>query len=473
MTQNDYRAKWDDCRELIRQKIESRQYSTWFQPLTFASYNAEKKELRINAPSHFFNEYISSHFAKEVLDALKEGFDDGVKLFFRQVTDKTNGQIQTTEIEKDREQRTTTTEQVTTTNNTQGNAKRPELDSHLIAEYTFDTFIQGTSNMLLRSVGISIAENPKQTTFNPLFIYGHSGVGKTHLVNAIGKAIKDMHPYKRVLYLSANLFQQQYVSSVKNNTTNDFMRFYQQIDVLIIDDIQEFATQTKTQNTFFHIFNHLKQNGKQIIMTCDRPPTELQGMEERLLTRFKWGLSAELEQPDEKLRRGILVNKIHRNGLNIPKDVIDYISKNVTDSVRSLEGVINSLLAHSVVYNSDITLNMAERIVGKAIRLEKKPITIDEIIDHTCAMLNVNKNDIFSATRKANVVQARQIAMYLTQRLTDMSTNKIGAYIGGRNHATVLHSINTVKDLMNTDNRICTLVNKIEQNIRQHKPIDK
>lgn len=473
MTQNDYRAKWDDCRELIRQKIEPRHYSTWFQPLTFASYNADKKELRINAPSVFFNEYISKHFAKELLEALSDIFGEKTKLFFRQVTDKTNGQIQTTEIEKDHEQRSTTSAQQNADKVNINNKKGAELDSHLMAEYTFDNFIQGASNMLPRSVGMSIAENPKQTTFNPLFIYGHSGVGKTHLVNAIGSAIKERHPHKRVLYLSANLFQQQYVSSVKNSTINDFMRFYQQIDVLIIDDVQEFAAQTRTQNTFFHIFNHLKQNGKQIILTCDRPPTDLQGMEERLLTRFKWGLSAELEQPDEKLRRGILVNKIHRNGLNIPKDVIDYISKNVTDSVRSLEGVINSLLAHSVVYNSEITLSMAERIVGKAIRLDKKPITVDEIIDHTCAMLNISKDDIFSATRKANVVQARQIAMYLTQKLTDMSTNKIGAYIGGRNHATVLHSINSVKDQMNTDNRICTLVNKIEQNVRQHKPIEK
>lgn len=473
MTQNDYRAKWDDCRELIRQKIEPRHFSTWFQPLTFASYNADKKELRINAPSVFFNEYISKHFAKELLEALSDIFGEKTKLFFRQVTDKTNGQIQTTEIEKDHEQRSTTSAQQNADKVNINNKKGAELDSHLMAEYTFDNFIQGASNMLPRSVGMSIAENPKQTTFNPLFIYGHSGVGKTHLVNAIGSAIKERHPHKRVLYLSANLFQQQYVSSVKNSTINDFMRFYQQIDVLIIDDVQEFAAQTRTQNTFFHIFNHLKQNGKQIILTCDRPPTDLQGMEERLLTRFKWGLSAELEQPDEKLRRGILVNKIHRNGLNIPKDVIDYISKNVTDSVRSLEGVINSLLAHSVVYNSEITLSMAERIVGKAIRLDKKPITVDEIIDHTCAMLNISKDDIFSATRKANVVQARQIAMYLTQKLTDMSTNKIGAYIGGRNHATVLHSINSVKDQMNTDNRICTLVNKIEQNVRQHKPIEK
>lgn len=460
MTQNDYRFKWDACREYIKKNLEPRQYSTWFEPLTFCSYNAQSRELRINAPSSYFNEYISTHFAALVLAALKEEFDQGVKLFFRQMTDQTNRKTQTTEVETKPapkpEQRKSS----------------PELDSHLIQDYSFENFIQGSANVLPRSVGMSIAENPKQTTFNPLYIFGHSGVGKTHLVNAIGRALKEKHPELRVLYLSAHLFQVQYVDAVRKNTTNDFIRFYQQIDVLIIDDIQEFATQTKTQNTFFHIFNHLKQNGKQIILTCDRPSSELQGMEERMLTRFKWGLQAELEQPDEKLRRGILINKVHRNGLDIPKDVIEYISKNITDSVRSLEGVINSLLAHSVVYNCEISLEMAERIVGKAVRMDKKPITVDEIIDHTCAMLHINRDDIFAATRKANVVQARQIAMYLAQKLTDLSTNKIGAYVGGRSHATVIHSINCIKDQMNTNNRVCTLVNKIEQNIRQHNPID-
>lgn len=458
MTQNDYRFKWEACREFIKNNLEPRQYSTWFEPLTFCSYNAQTKTLIVKAPSPFFNEYISTHFSTLLMAALRKEFEQDIKLFFRQMTDQAHNKTQTTEIEKER-----TTQPAP--------QSKPELDSHLIKEYSFENFIQGSSNLLPRSVGMSIAENPKQTTFNPLYIYGHSGVGKTHLVNAIGRMIKEKHPELRVLYLSAHLFQVQYVDAVRKNTTNDFIRFYQQIDVLIIDDVQEFATQTKTQNTFFHIFNHLKQNGKQIIMTCDRPSSELQGMEERMLTRFKWGLQAEMEQPDEKLRRGILVNKIHRNGLDIPKDVVEFISKNVTDSVRALEGVINSLLAHSVVYNCDITLDMAERIVGKAVRMDKKPITVDEIIDHTCAVMNVKKEDIFSATRKANVVLARQTAMYLTQKMTDLSTNKIGAYIGGRSHATVIHAIRSIKDLIDTDNRISTMISKIEHNIRQHKPI--
>ena len=224
-----------------------------------------------------------------------------------------------------------------------------DLDPQLNRNYSFENFIEGVSNKLPRSVGQAIAEHPKQSTFNPLFIYGASGVGKTHLVNAIGAKIKELHPTKRVLYVSAHLFQVQYTDSVRKNTVNDFINFYQTIDVLIIDDVQEFASLTKTQNTFFHIFNHLHQNGRQLILTSDRPPTALQGMEERLLTRFKWGLLAELEKPNQQLRHDILENKIRQDGLKIPEEVIDFVSENVNDSVRELEGIVNSLMAYSVV----------------------------------------------------------------------------------------------------------------------------
>ena len=237
--------------------------------------------------------------------------------------------------------------------------------------------------------------------------------------------------------------------------------------MLILDDIQEFAALTKTQSTFFHIFNHLKQNGKQIILTCDRPPMELQGMMDRLITRFKWGLLAELELPDEKLRRGILSNKIHRNGLKIPVDVVDYISRNVKDSVRDLEGVINSLMAHSVVYNCDINLDMARRIVGYATRTENKPITIDDIMEHTCTLCKVSKDDIFSSTRRANVVQARQIAMYLAQKYTDLSVSRIGSLVGKRNHTTALHSIKTITDRLVHDKKLGQLLNEIEISLKE------
>ncbi|MCQ2222287.1 MAG: chromosomal replication initiator protein DnaA [Bacteroidaceae bacterium] len=470
MTQNEYKEKWERCLEIIKNNFgESNQshYKTWFEPLSFYSYNAQSKELKINAPSSFYGEYIGAHFAKLTYSALRREFGTDVRLLLRQLTDSENKIRQTEEVPKSTLAtiRPATHKANEAPTPLQSHAVSPEIDSHLIADYTFDNFIEGVSNLLPRSVGMSIAKNPDQTTFNPLFIYGHSGVGKTHLVNAIGKAIKDLHPQKKVIYLSAHLFQVQYVDSVRKNTFNDFIRYYQQFDVLILDDVQEFAAQEKTQETFFHIFNHLKQNGKQIILTCDRPPVELKGMQERLLTRFKWGLLAELEQPDEKLRRGILNNKIHRNGLKIPQDVVEYISKNVTNSVRDLEGVINSLMAHSVVYNCDINLDMARRIIKVSTNVEKKPITIDEIIEHACVVCKVKKEEIFSATRRAPVVMARQIAMYLAQKHTDLSTSKIGALVGKRNHTTVLHSVRSVTEQMDTNKALGQMIKQIENNI--------
>lgn len=474
MSQNEFKAKWERCREIIKNNLEEHHFRTWFEPLSFYSFNTQTNELKINAPSSFFNEYIGEHFAQLTYAALRNQFGPEVRLYFRQMTDNENKIAHVVESVNvpinSAAQAAKTVSQAPAPQ--PSHDVRPELDSHLIAEYSFDNFIEGQSNVLPRSVGMSIAKNPKMMTFNPLFIYGHSGVGKTHLVNAIGKAIKELHPDKRVLYLSAHLFHVQYVDAVRKNTVNDFIRFYQQIDVLIIDDIQEFATLQKTQNTFFHIFNHLKQNGKQLILTCDRPPAELQSMEERLITRFKWGLLAELGLPDEKLRRGILASKIHRNGLKIPQNVVNFISETVTDSVRDLEGVLNSLMAHSVVYNCDIDIEMARRVVGHATKVENKPITIEDIIAHTCAACQVSQKDLLSTSRKANVVTARQIAMYLAQKLTDLSTSKIGALIGKRNHTTVLHSVTTINDRMSTDKKLRAKVEEIESNIKQHKSLD-
>ena len=312
-------------------------------------------------------------------------------------------------------------------------------------------------------MGQAIAEHPKQTTFNPLFIYGPSGVGKTHLVNAIGTRIKELYPMKRVLYVSAHLFQVQYTDSVRKNTVNDFINFYQTIDVLIIDDVQEFASLTKTQNTFFHIFNHLHQNGKQLILTSDRPPTALQGMEDRLLTRFKWGLLAELEKPNQQLRHDILESKIRREGLKIPEDVVDFVSENVNDSVRELEGVVNSLMAYSVVWNRDIDLPLAEQILKRAVKTENKPITIDMILDKVCNYFNVKQEDVFTKCRKQPVAQVRQIAMYLAQKHTNLSLARIGALIGKRTHATVLHSCNVVEDRLHVDKNFKSTMDEIDQ----------
>ena len=294
-------------------------------------------------------------------------------------------------------------------------------------------------------------------------------MGKTHLVNAIGTKIKELYPQKRVLYLSAHLFQVQYTDSVRHNTVNDFITFYQSIDVLIIDDIQEFASLSKTQNTFFHIFNHLHQNGRQLILTSDRPPTALQGMEERLLTRFKWGLLAELEKPNEQLRKDILKSKIRHDGLKIPEEVIEFVSENVNNSVRELEGIVNSLMAYSVVYNRDVDLPLAEQIVRRAVKIEHKPITIDLILEKTCEYFGVKQEDIFTASRKQNIVQVRQIAMFLAQKYTNLSSARIGSLIGKRNHATVLHSCNIVEGRMKVDKAYKTKIEEIEKILKNNK----
>ena len=342
-----------------------------------------------------------------------------------------------------------------------------DLDPHLNPDYNFDTFIEGFSNKLSRSVAEAVALNPAKTIFNPLFFYGASGVGKTHLSNAIGTKIKELYPGKRVLYVSAHLFQVQYTDSVRNNTINDFINFYQTIDVLIIDDIQEFAGVTKTQNTFFHIFNHLHQNGKQLILTSDRAPVLLQGMEERLITRFKWGMVAELERQTIELRKNILRNKIHRDGLQFPEEVIEYIAENVSDSVRDLEGIIISLMAHSTIYNKEIDLDLAQRIIRKVVKCESKSITVDQIINAVCKHFSLDVATIHTKSRKREVVQARQIAMFLTKQHTDYSTAKIGTLIGGKDHATVLHACKMVKELKEVDKGFRSELDEIQNTLKK------
>lgn len=453
---------WEQCLRIIRDNVTDQQYKTWFTPIICLSY--ENGALTLKVPSPFVYEYLEEHYVGLLRSVLNRVYGTGTKLLYRVEVDKSNNQTMDLETTT-RPAKVPASRPVTGGNLSPNPLQAPmpqDLDPQLNTNYNFDNFIEGISNKLPRSVGQAIAEHPKQTTFNPLFIYGPSGVGKTHLVNAIGTRLKELHPEKRVLYVSAHLFQVQYTDSVRKNTINDFINFYQTIDVLIIDDVQEFASLTKTQNTFFHIFNHLHQNGKQLILTSDRPPIALQGMEERLLTRFKWGLLAELEKPNQELRKAILRNKIRRDGLNIPEDVVDYISENVNDSIRDLEGIVNSLMAYSVVYNRDIDLALAEQTVKRVVRIENKPITVDFILEKVCEYFNVKTEDVFTSSRKQNIVQVRQIAMYFAQKLTGLSSARIGALIGKRNHATVLYSCNQVQDCIQVDKNFKRKMDELE-----------
>jgi chromosomal replication initiator protein len=316
---------------------------------------------------------------------------------------------------------------------------------------------------------MTIAEHPKKTQFNPMFIYGPSGCGKTHLINAIGVRTKELFPQMRVLYVSARLFQVQYTNAQLRNKINDFINFYQTVDMLIVDDVQEWMTAVKTQDTFFHIFNHLFRNGKRIILASDRPPVDLKGMNERLLTRFSCGLIAELEKPNEQLCVDILNSKIRRDGLNIPEDVVMFIAQTANGSVRDLEGVINSLLAYSIVYNGKIDIKLAERVVKRAVKIDDHPLTIDDIVETVCNHFNVSPSAVNGKSRRRELVVARQVSMFLAQKYTKMPASRIGKLVGNRDHSTVIHSCKHIEQLMQVDKTFRDELQSIENSFRIKK----
>ena len=459
-------ALWEQCLQLIRDNVTEQQYATWFSPITFEAFDTATNNLLVQVPSPFVYEYLEENYVDLLSKVLTRVYGKGVQLKYRIVTDKAHNLTQ--DIQSDTVDKVET--QLPTNRANQSptllDVALQEIDPQLDLHKSFSNYIEGDSNKLPRSIGLSIAEHPKTTQFNPMFIYGPSGCGKTHLINAIGLRIKQLYPQKRVLYISARLFQVQYTNSVLNNTTNDFINFYQTIDILIVDDIQEWITATKTQDTFFHIFNHLFMNGKRIILASDRPPVELKGMNERLLTRFACGLIAELEKPNVQLCVDILNSKIKRDGLSIPNDVVQFIAQTANGSVRDLEGVINSLLAYSVVYNSNIDMRLAERVIKRSVKIDDEPLTIDEIIDKVCIHFNVTATAVNSRSRKQDIVLARQVSMYLAQKHTKMPASRIGKLVGGRDHSTVLHSCSQIEKRLQVDKGFIAELSTIENSFK-------
>jgi len=457
---------WNKCLTIIKDNINDASYNTWFAPIVPVKF--ENKVFVIQVPSQFFVEYIEEKYIDLLGMTLIRVAGNGTKLEYRVLIDKGSGTE--TQIPSIAEKISKPTGNPVSQNayiSPYQRVQLPEIDPQLNYYFNFNNLIEGKSNKLARTAGINIANDPGKTIFNPLFVYGKSGVGKTHLANAIGVMTKQLHPEKRVLYVSANTFQIQYTDAVRNNTQNDFLNFYQTIDVLLIDDIQEISGKTGTQNTFFHIFNHLHQTGKQLVLTADRSPIEMAGMEQRLLTRFKWGLSAEIEKPDLELRKQILLSKIYRDGLDISEQVVNYIAENVVDNVRDLEGVLISLLAHSTLTNMPIDLDLAEKVISRIVNITPKELTIEQIRDTVCEYFKLSIDAISTKSRKLEVVQARQIAMYLSKQLTKSSLSTIGNYIGKRDHATVLHACKKVVDLMDTDKLFRKNVLEIEQRLRK------
>lgn len=460
------KALWNDSLKLIKENVTEQQFQTWFKPIIFESYKPASKTLLVQVPSPFVYEYLEENYVDLLSKVLTRVFGQGVRLTYRVVTDKTHNITQDIQAEPTENIESQKVTQRANQSPTVLDATPQELDPQLDPHKSFGNFIEGDSNKLPRSIGLSIAEHPDTQQFNPMFIYGPSGCGKTHLLNAIGLRTKQLFPKKRVLYISARLFQVQYTSSVLHNTTNDFINFYQTIDVLIVDDIQEWITASKTQDTFFHIFNHLFRNGKRIILACDRPPVELQGMNERLLTRFACGLIAELEKPNMQLCIDILNSKIKHDGLHIPEDVVHFIAQTANGSVRDLQGVINSLLAYSVVYNSNIDMRLAQRVIKRAVKIDDKPLTIDDILEKVCSFFNVTATAINSRSRKHDIVIARQVSMYLAHKFTKMPASRIGKLVGGRDHSTVIHSCSQIEKRLQVDKKFNAELSSIENSFK-------
>ena len=451
----ELQQKWAQCQTILADNLTSSAYQTWFAPIIPLQF--ENGVLVLQVKSQFVAEYIEENYIQLLSATIIRVFGQGTHLEYRVLIDSASGAA--TMLPSAGAQA-----HVNPINNA---PKQPDsFDSQLNTFYTFDSFVAGEPNKLARTAGIAIAKQPGYTAFNPLFIYGGSGVGKTHLANAIGNQVKTFNPHARVLYVSANTFKLQYQDAAKTNRIPDFLNFYQTVDVLIVDDIQYFAGLKGTQDTFFHIFNYLQQSRKQLILTSDRPPIELKDIEERLLTRFKWGLSAEIKHPDYQLRKNILLSKMRRDGITLTDDVVDFIASNVRNSVRDLEGILASLLAHSTLTDREIDVKLAEQVVSHIVAIQPRKITVGDVIGAVAEHYSVPEKALLSANRSREVSNARHLAIYLTKELTESSLTEIGFKMGKRTHATVLHSIALVKEKLEFDPVLRQTVSQIESALR-------
>jgi chromosomal replication initiator protein len=465
---------WNNCLTFIKDNIQQQAFKTWFEPII--PLKLTENSLSIQVPSKFFYEWLEEHYVKLLKVALTRELGADARLIYIIKMENTFGNKKPfTESIPSNHQVGLSTQQVDAPLQAfTSELKNPfvipgirnlQIESQLNPNYNFENFLEGDSNRLARSAGMAVANKPGGTSFNPLMIFGGVGLGKTHLAHAIGVDIKDKYPDKTVLYISAEKFTQQYIESVKKNTRNDFIHFYQVIDVLIIDDVQFLSGKSGTQDVFFHIFNHLHQNGKQVIITSDKPPVEMQDIEQRLLSRFKWGLSAELQVPDLETRISILKNRLFRDGVNIDENIIEYVAKNIKTNVRELEGAIISLIAQSSFNRVEIDLDLAKEIVNKFVKNTKREVSIDYIQKVVSEYFQMDVATLQSKTRKRHIVQARQLAMYFAKKFTKASLASIGSQIGKRDHATVLHACKTVDNLSFTDKQFRKYVEDLNQKL--------
>jgi chromosomal replication initiator protein len=474
----DFIGVWDRCLHIIQDNISHQKFKTWFEPIK--PIKIEDNVLTIQVPSQFFYEWLEEHYINLLKKTIRQELGPEGRLEYSIVMDSAfAGESPLTINLPTTNKRSVKNEPVSMPLDlNRGNSKeipnpfiipglkKLKIHSQLNENYSFDNFVEGDCNRLARSAGYAVASNPGKTAFNPLFLYSNTGLGKTHLAHAIGLQVKENFPDKTVLYLAADQFIQQFVESVRNNTQNDFVHFYQMIDVLIIDDIHFLVSKEKTQNVFFHIFNHLHQNGKQLVITSDKAPVELKGMETRLLSRFKWGLAADLQVPDIETRIAILEKKLYNDGITMPSEVVEYLAYCITTNIRELEGALISILAQSSLNRKEITLDLAKQMIDKFVKNTSREISIDYIQKVVCDYFSLPVEQMNSKTRKREIVQARQLAMYFSKKHTKASLATIGLHCGNKDHATVLHACRTVNNLIETDKQFRIYVEELEKKIK-------
>lgn len=472
----DHTAVWDSCMQTIRKNVNAQSFKTWFEPIK--AVRLVESALTIQVPNKFFYEWLEEHYVSLLKMTIRKELGDKGRLEYQILMNQAEEQrrrAKTPVLQEANGEPAAVAEgygpgmvdaQYIKNPFVIPGIKKVRIDPQLIPNYTFETFIEGDCNRLARSAGVAVARNPGGTAFNPLIIFGDVGLGKTHLAHAIGNEVVAKNPDKQVLYVSSDKFTNQIIESIRNNAVNDFVNFYQLADVLIIDDVQFLANKVKTQEIFFNIFNQLHQQGKQIILTSDRPPKDLEGMEERLISRFKWGLSADLQVPDFETRMAILEARMGREGVDLPQSVLEFICYNIRNNIRELEGVLISMIAQSSLNRREIDLDLAKEVVKNFVTEINKEITIEFIQQLVADHFSVPVDKLAGETRKRQIVIARQLSMYLAKNLTDKSLKAIGERFGGRDHSTVIYSCKTVQDLLDTDMIFKETVAELEKKIR-------
>ncbi|QXD13742.1 chromosomal replication initiator protein DnaA [Rhodocaloribacter litoris] len=500
---------WKQCLDIIRDNISRQSFKTWFEPLKAVrlEQDGELIKLTVQLPSQFYYEWLEEHYFALLRKTITKVLGPQGRLFYDIVIEKDDAEggyegasvqlpsrspanepppvasgVDRPPPESGAEPATPTSEPPAPSRFGPGGLppapitnpfvipgiRKADVDSRLNAHYTFERFIEGDCNRLARSAALAIAQQPGATSFNPFLVYGGVGLGKTHLIQAIGNYIKANRRTETVLYVSSERFTTEFVQAIQHNRASDFSLFYRQIDLLIIDDVQFFGGKEKTQEEFFHIFNALHQSGKQIVLSADRPPRDIQGIEERLLSRFQWGLSADLQPPELETRIAILRRKAEDEGVTLPDEIIEFVAHHIKSNIRELEGALIRLIAQTALHRRELDLSLAKEILRDLIKESRISLSIEQIQRIVCEYFNIPEDLVRAKTRKREVVQARQVAMYFSKQLTQHSLKTIGLHFGGRDHSTVIHACQSVTNQIETDPKFREIIEEIAHKLELH-----